>query len=302
MKEINKTTLFLILTFGISYSLAGIYFLLGGKYDKVSGTVLAVVYMFIPMASALIIEKGVHKEKIKERLHISFRINKWFFVAWFITPVLSFLTLGISLLFPDVSYSPEMSGMIERFEDTLSPEQLEQMKNSVETLPMHPLWISVLQGLVAGATVNAVAGFGEELGWRGFLLKQLSGYSFVKISLLIGFIWGIWHAPLILMGHNFPDHPEAGVLLMTIWCILLSPLFIYITIKSGSVIAASIMHGTLNATAGIAIMVIDGGSDLTVGVTGLSGFIALLIVLAGFFIYDQWIRNEKLMSQKQISW
>ncbi|MFO7829895.1 MAG: CPBP family glutamic-type intramembrane protease, partial [Bacteroidales bacterium] len=266
MDKINRTTLFLILTFVISFSLVGLYKLFGGQYDnKISLTILAVTYMFIPMISAILVVKVIHKEKLKPNLFISFRINKWFFIAWLIPPIMSFGTLGISLLLPDVTYSPEMTGMVNRFEDMLTPEQLEQMKNASETMPIHPIWLAVLQGLIAGATINAIAGFGEELGWRGFLLKSFKEMNFLKASIIIGFIWGIWHSPLILMGHNYPQHPEIGVLMMTIWCILLTPLFLYFTIKAKSVIAAAIMHGTLNGTAGIAIMVIDGGNDLIVG-------------------------------------
>lgn len=299
MDKINRTTLFLILTFVISFSLVGLYKLFGGQYDnKISGTILAVTYMFIPMICAILVEKVIHKETLMTNLFISFKINKWFFIAWLITPIISFGTLGVSLLFPDVSYSSEMTGMIKRFENVLTPEQIEQMKNSIETLPIHPIWLSVIQGLIAGATINAVAGFGEKLGWRGFLLKSFKEMSFLKASILIGFIWGIWHSPLILMGHNYPQHPEIGVLMMTLWCVLLTPLFLYITIKSKSVIAPAIMHGTLNATAGIAIMVIDGGNDLTVGMTGLSGFLTLLFVLFGLFIYDNKISKEKIMTNK----
>ncbi|MGQ9620804.1 MAG: CPBP family intramembrane glutamic endopeptidase [Bacteroidales bacterium] len=299
MNKINRTTLFLTLTFVISFSLVGLYKLFGGQYDnKIGGTILAVTYMFIPMICTILVEKVIHNEKLKTNLFISFKINKWFFFAWLITPIIGFGTLGVSLLFPDVSYSPEKIGMMKRFENMFTPEQMEKMKNSMETLPIHPVWLSVIQGLIAGATINAIAGFGEELGWRGFLLKAFKEINFLKASILIAFIWGIWHSPLILMGHNYPQHPEIGVLMMTLWCILLTPLFLYITIKSKSVIAAAIMHGTLNATAGIAIMVIDGGNDLTIGLTGLSGFIFLLFVLFGLFIYDNNISKEKIMTHK----
>ena len=296
MARINKTTVFLILTFVISYSLAGIFRLLGGQYDEIGGIIMAIVYMFIPMISVIIVEKVIHKEKIRESLFISFKINQWFFVAWLITPVISLATFGISLLFPDVTYSPEMTGILKRFESIYSPEQMEQVKNSMEMLPFHPIWLSVIQGLIGGVTINAVAGFGEELGWRGFLMKEFKEMNFTKASIIIGFIWGIWHAPIILMGHNYPQHPEIGVLMMIIWCILLTPLFLFITIKSKSVIAASIMHGTLNGTAGIAIMLIDGGNDLTVGMTGLAGFLSLLLFLVGLFIYDNRISKEKIMT------
>ncbi len=299
MKKINQTTLFLILTFTISFLLAGIYKLTGGgSQDRTGFMILGIIYMFIPTIAVLIVKKLIHREKIASELMISFKINKWFFVAWLIIPVLAFLTFGISLLFPDVIYSPDMSGMFSRFESMMTPEQAEQMRASVESLPLHPVWITLMQGLIAGITVNAIAGFGEELGWRGFLLKQFKDMNFMKASILIGFIWGIWHAPMILMGHNYPDHPVAGVFMMTILCILLSVILLYITIKSKSVIAAAIMHGTMNATAGISIMLIEGGNDLTVGMPGVAGFITLIIAIAVLFVYDRYISKEKILVNK----
>jgi membrane protease YdiL (CAAX protease family) len=209
-------------------------------------------------------------------------------------PVITFSSVGVSLLFNDVTYSSEMAGFVKRLEPLMSPEQIEQMKLSLDSLPVNFLWIILFQGLIAGLTVNAVAGFGEELGWRGFLLSEFKNMKFIKASIIIGFIWGIWHAPLILMGHNYPQHPQVGVLMMIVLSILLTPLFVYITIKSKSVIAASIMHGTMNAVAGISIMLIEGGNDLTVGIAGLSGFITIAIFILGFFLYDYYISKDRI--------
>jgi uncharacterized protein len=294
----NKTIIFLVLTIGISYLAACLFYFSEYTYTSIHGIVFGVFYMFIPAISTLIVEKLIHKADIISQLNISFKFNKWFVVSWILPPILAFLTFGISLLFPDVSYSADMEGMFERFSNTLSPEQMEQMRNSMDTLPIHPIWITLAQGIFAGLTVNAIAGFGEELGWRGFLVKQFGSFHFVRVSLLIGFIWGIWHAPIILMGHNYPEHPLIGVVLMIIWCILLSPVFLYILIKSRSVIAAAMMHGTLNGTAGIAILMVQGGNDLTVGITGLAGFIALMMVIALIFIFDRYISKEKILWKK----
>ena len=299
MKSINRTTLFLTLTFIITYTLAGIYKLIGGDItNRIGFTVLGAIIMFIPAISAIIVKKFIHHEKLKVDLLISFKINKWFFVAWLIIPIIMFFSLGISLLFPDVIYSPEMSGYIKRFESILTPAQIEQMKNSLVTLPLNPVWLFLIQGMIAGVTINAIAAFGEELGWRGFLLKEFKEMHFFKAAVIIGFIWGVWHAPLILMGWNYPQHPQMGVLMMTIFCILLTPLLLYITIKSKSVIAAAIMHGTLNGTYPLSFILTDGGNDLTTGLTGLSGFIALTIALLCIFIYDTFISKEKILLNK----
>ena len=299
MKTINRTTLFLILTFVITYLLTGIYKLSGGDItNRIGFTVLGAIIMFIPTISVIIVNKLIHHEKLKTDLLISFKINKWFFIAWLILPVIMLFSLGISLIFPDVIYSLEMAGFIKRFESMLTPEQIEQMRNSLATLPINPIWLFLLQGLIAGVTINAIAAFGEELGWRGFLLKEFKEMHFFKAAIIIGFIWGIWHAPLILMGYNYPQHPKIGVFMMIIFCILITPLLIYITVKSKSVIAAAILHGTMNGTYGISLMFTDGGNDLTVGLTGLSGFIALTVILIFLFIYDYFISKEKILINK----
>ena len=295
MKTLSRTNLFYVITAAISITAAGVFYFSGGKYDSTAGLILATFYMFVPTIAVLLVDKLIYKEAIKTRLLISFKLNKWFVVAWLVAPVLAVASMGVSLLFPDVAFSPGMEGMFDRYEEMLTAEQMQEMRNSLDNMPFHPFWLTLIQGLVAGLTINAIAGFGEELGWRGFLLRQFENKRFFKAALVIGFVWGIWHAPLILMGHNYPTYPVFGVFMMTVWCILLSPLFLYITIKAKSVIAAAIMHGTLNATAGLSLMTLEGGNELTVGATGLAGFIALIFITAGFYFYDKYISREEIM-------
>jgi len=291
----QKIVIFIGLTYLLSYLLVILYFALGGKWIMPGSLIVATTYMFIPMLVAIIVQKTMYKESIKKPLGISFKLNRWFLVAWFLPVIISFATLGVSLLFPGVEYSPEMAGIFERFESVLSPEQLEQMKAQAAAFPLHPFWIGLLQGLVAGITINAVAGFGEELGWRGFLQKELAHLGFWKSSIIIGLVWGIWHAPIILQGHNYPQHPQLGVFMMVVFTLLLSPIFSYVRLKANSVIAAAIIHGSINATVGLPLMVIKGGNDLTVGVTGLAGFIALALVNLGLFVYDRHFARESIM-------
>jgi membrane protease YdiL (CAAX protease family) len=132
-----------------------------------------------------------------------------------------------------------------------------------------------------------VAAFGEELGWRGLLQRELLHLGFWKSSAFIGVIWGVWHAPIIIQGHNYPQHPVAGVAMMTVFTLLLSPILGYVRLKGKSVIAAAIAHGTLNGTAGIPLMVLVGGNDLTVGITGLAGFVVLAAVNLAIFVFQR---------------
>jgi len=279
--------------------MAVVYYLINqGRGSPIGFTVMAAIYMFIPFISVIIVKK-VHNEKLFSNLLISFKFNRWFFIAWLIFPIFTFITLGVNILFPGVSYNPEMTGFISRFEGLIPPEDIEDIQNQLNSIPnIFIILIILFQGLIAGATVNAIAGFGEEIGWRGFLLKEFKEMHFLKASLIIGFIWGIWHAPLILMGHNYPQHPQIGVIMMIIYCILLTPIFQYITIKSKSVITAAIAHGTHNAVVGFVIMATYGGNDLITGATGFAGFITLLVFNIVFFIYDYYISKEKIFVNK----
>lgn len=285
-RHFKKVWLFLGLTFFFNYLLVILYLALGGKWVAPGSLVVTTAYMFIPMLVAVVIQKFIYHEPLQKPFGISFKFNWWFLVAWLLAPTIAFTTFAISLLFPGVEYSPEMAGLFAQLKTVLSPEKLQQVQTQIAALPIPLIWISLIQGLIAGATINAVAAFGEELGWRGLLQKELNYLGFWKSSVIIGLIWGIWHAPIIIQGHNYPQHPLLGVLMMTIFTLLLSPIFSYIRLKSQSVIATSILHGTLNATAGLSILAIKGGNDLTVGVTGLAGFLVLIAVNIGLFIYE----------------
>lgn len=116
------------------------------------------------------------------------------------------------------------------------------------------IWGELAFGALFGGFVNLIPAMGEELGWRGYLFPQLCReMSPLKANLLTGLIWGIWHAPMIAMGHNYgtgyPTAPWGGILAMTVFSIVLGSLFSYWTMKTGSAWAAGIGHGAVNAMA-----------------------------------------------------
>jgi membrane protease YdiL (CAAX protease family) len=287
-----RALLFIALTYFVSFLFAGTYWALGGKWQPPGALLVAAGYMFIPMVVAIFLQAGVYRQPVRGPLGISFALNRWFLVAWLLPPALAFAALAAGLLLPGVNYDPTSSGLLERVRATLTPEQLAQVKRAAAVcLATKTWWIVLLQALIAGVTVNAIAGFGEELGWRGFLQKELSWLGFWKSSGVIGLVWGFWHTPIILMGHNYPQHPAAGVFMMTVFTLLLAPILSYVRRRANSVIAAAILHGTLNATAGFSLLASRGGSDLTVGMTGLAGLCVLAVVNLCLFVFDPALRR-----------
>jgi membrane protease YdiL (CAAX protease family) len=131
--------------------------------------------------------------------------------------------------------------------------------------------------------INSIAAFGEEWGWRGYLLPRLMPLGKWKAYLLVGVIWGLWHAPMIAVGFNYPGMPVLGILLMVL---LTSALGIFInemTLHYKSAILAGWIHGVFNSQAyGIWRMLLFAGTlPLLGGITGLVG-IAVLGILGLF--------------------
>jgi membrane protease YdiL (CAAX protease family) len=289
----KKSVQFIVLCCIVSWAIAGIAILLGLRVTQnIAYTIFGSFYMLLPAICAVILQL-IHKEKPFSNLGVSFRFNRWFLIAGIVPIIYSFIALGINLLFPNISFSAAYEGFLS----TLPAEQAELTSRQLSRFP--PVIFFILQfasAIIAGYTINAVFALGEELGWRGYLLKALKDKRLLPVSMIIGAVWGLWHFPLILIGHNYPQHPIAGVGMMIIFCILISPLMTYIVIKSKSVITAAVFHGINNAIGKFSIFYIVGGNELINGITGLAGFITLLLVNILFFLYDKYITKENIFT------
>src|SRR5699024_6794784 len=121
-------------------------------------------------------------------------------------------------------------------------------------------------------------------------------------SLLIGLIWGPWHAPLTLFaGHNYPSTPVFGVFMMTVFCMLSSPILSFITVKSRSIFPAAFFHVVMNGSASLGIMIVAVGTqEVLLCFIALAGFIALAAMNLIIFICTlmRIIPNYKLLFQQ----
>ena len=281
--NVKKVALFLGLTYALTYLLAICYFQAGGTVEPPGILIVGVIYMFMPTLGAVVVQKLIYKAPLKGPLRIHFRPNRWFLVAWLLPLLLVLATFGVSLLFPGVTFSPDKQDNFRYL--LLKPEQF---GIAIETNRFAwAVFLTLLQGLLTGITVNALAGFGEEVGWRGFLQRELGPLGFWKASAIIGLVWGFWHAPLIVQGFNYPEHPWLGVFLMNLETLLTAPLFAYICLKANSVVAAAIFHGTYNGVSVLAKMGLEGGNDLLIGPCGLTGFLVLAVANVGMVVFDR---------------
>jgi uncharacterized protein len=139
-----------------------------------------------------------------------------------------------------------------------------------------------LGSLLISPGINAIFAFGEEWGWRGFLLPKLLPLGQWPALILTGTLWGIWYSPVVLLGYNYPLHPKFGVLLMTIFCVIFGVLLGWLRLATGSIWPAAIGHGALNAVGGFSYVVADANQTIDTAhltILGWTGWILPLLVI-----------------------
>lgn len=92
--------------------------------------------------------------------------------------------------------------------------------------------------------VTMVLAFGEEIGWRGYLLPRLQArMGALAASLLLGAIWFAWHVPLFLQaGTEAWPIPLRGVFIVG-GAVMYTWLF---NNTGGSVLAVTLLHAGFN--------------------------------------------------------
>ncbi len=128
--------------------------------------------------------------------------------------------------------------------------------------------------------------FGEEWGWRGYLMPKLMRLMGKPAAIAVGgVIWGIWHAPLTVSGHNFgvdyPFYPWLGILLMCLLCIADNAFLTFLTERTGSVYPASFFH-MVNNNCSLMVLLNYFGSEETLAIAesvpSVQAFLMILFV------------------------
>ena len=119
-------------------------------------------------------------------------------------------------------------------------------------VPLEGMSVNVILFLIAFQTIliapfqGLLFGFGEEYGWRGYLQGELVKLGKIRGILIVGMIWGIWHWPVIWMGHNYPGYPLWGTFLMTGYTILLGFILGYVMLKTRAIWLVAFLHALNN--------------------------------------------------------
>jgi membrane protease YdiL (CAAX protease family) len=219
--------------------------------------------MFAPMVAALIMRLFVSKEGLKGSLGL---LRSWrYYAAALVVPV-AFVTAVVLIV--------QVLG-------------LGAFRWSEAGLPVYVT-------LMLKTLLNVPFTFGEEYGWRGYLLPRLLPLGEVRATLLVGLIWGPWHVPFLLAGLNYPGvNFWVAFLVFCFTVVVLSFLYTWLYVAaSGSVLVVALVHQSFNSFADNFWQppLMSYGSQLAASIVG--GVVMLALVVVVYELIKRPVRVE----------
>jgi len=276
----KRLIIFAVFAFGIGWFAFLSIPLSGQTYGSATSVVILAAAMFAPAVSSLLTRLLTKEGFANMYLHPHFKghVKEYLLLYFWPTALLLFSGAVYFFIFPG-SFDPKLTTL----------QGLLAASGQQGIIAHDMLLTQALTFAVIGPIVNIIPTMGEELGWRGYLLPKLRVFFSDRAALLLsGAIWGLWHLPVIVLGHNYGTgywgYPWLGILAMTVFCIVLGIIEGYMSIKLQSAVPAAMIHSTVNAGAGFPIYLLKGSYNPLLGpsITGVLGgipFIALAAVL-----------------------
>jgi membrane protease YdiL (CAAX protease family) len=223
--------------------------------------------MFAPALAACLVRRFVTREGFADA-GLRLGPRRPYLAAWLGVPLLVALVYALTVLLGLGTADPTLSRATAALAAAGGA--------ATGTAPPPPVLGAVLlaQSLTVGVLVTALATFGEEFGWTGYLLPRLLPLGRWRAALLYGVAWGLWHAPVIVGGYNYPGHPVAGVVAMCGFTTAVAMLLTAARLRTGSMVLTSVVHAAINAQGrGLWPVLVPDVPPLLGGLTGLVGIV-----------------------------
>ncbi len=265
--ELRGLSAYLLLVFGLTWP---IEIVLARRYlpGSAAYTAILVIVMFIPALTAIIVRLFIERQGFADA-GLRWGRGRYYLAGWLLPVAFGLAAMGLAILLRQAEFDPYMTETMVR---------INLQYGSMRLPPFERMRLYFIIGSLSQVVIlNLIPCFGEEFGWRGYLLMRLLPLGRVRAMVLTGAIWGLWHAPIILQGHNYPQHPLLGVPLMVTFCILLGIVLGWLRLASGSIFPAALAHASVNGPASNTLAFLRARNDLAAGLTGLLGQAVILL-------------------------
>lgn len=276
LSNLTKAVLFYVITMALSLPLILVFQALWPKAE-----ILVLINMLTPLLAGLImlfiVTRDGHTQEGRTSLGLGRLGLRWWGLALILPPLVLLWSYGFVWITGLARLTPPTSGLS-----------------------------ALLLDFFLNLAAAILLGFGEEFGFRGYLLPRLMELGVKRALLISGFLHGVWHLPIILLT---PFYPTQGNLFIVIVLFLLTlttagVIYGYFRLASDSVWLPTLFHGAFNAFwdlfASITIAVSPVATQYLSGEAGLLTFLGTAVA-AVYFMYRLQHRPVILESSLTVS-
>ncbi|MCL4504899.1 MAG: CPBP family intramembrane metalloprotease [Chloroflexi bacterium] len=303
--DTKRILIFLGFAFGFAWLGSLVIFLTGGLSNNPLALPLESVVVMGAPAVAHVLTRLVTREGWSDvYLRPRFRQGWRYWVILWVSPAL--LTIAGAAIFY-VVFPEYFDPNLERTRQLLTTSLQAAGQPATAAASINPWMIVIaqtIQAILIAPLVNGLFTFGEEFGWRAYLQPKLMPLGGRAAMVVMGIIWGVWHWPLIAMGHNYgvgyAGGPWLGMLAMLWFTLAVGTLLGWATLRSGSVWPAVIGHAAVNGIAALSVLMTQGQPSPLLGPVpvGLIGSVGFAVVALLIFLYPDALRPAKLSQNK----
>lgn len=202
--------------------------------------------MLTPALSALVTRLFTREGLVKSGLQFNFLEQRFLFLfGWFGMSILTLLGAVIYFAVFGDNFDPNMTKFV-----TLYRAKAEAPISDVEIVA--GIKTDLLMKLFTAGVLDGINAFGEEWGFRAYLLPKLfHKIGTIPAVLVTSFVSGLWYAPLGTINYYYSEENSGAPVVYVFVTICLfgmvtGIIYAFLTLRTGSIFPAVFAHSALN--------------------------------------------------------
>lgn len=223
--------------------------------------------MLTPALAALAIRLVTREGLAKSGFQFNFlEYRVLFLLGWFGTTALTFAGALIYFLIFRDNFDPNMTNFVAFYGESAASAGVQS--DAVNIVADYKT--NLLLKVFTAAVLDIINSFGEEWGFRAYLLPKLyRKFGAVPSMILSGLASGLWYAPLVAVGYYYgtgnAGFPVVNILAMCVFGAVTGIIYAYLCLRTGSIFPAVFAHSAVNVLMSQAALFTFDGGNLFVG-------------------------------------
>lgn len=242
-----------------------------------------------PALAALVARLFTREGLVKSGFQFNFSEQRFLFLfGWFGMTILTFIGAVIYFLIFRDNFDANMTNFVASYSE--SAANAGTQITAVEIVA--GVKADLLVKLFTAAVLDIINAFGEEWGFRAYLLPKLfRKVGTIPAMLISSFASGLWYAPLVTIGYYYGEgnsgFPVVNIIAMCLFGTITGVIYSFLTLRTGSIFPAVFAHSALNVMMSQAAQFTFDGGNYFIGPapTGILGGLPLIITAVICLVY-----------------